>query len=431
MKILKNTRKGNTVSLEIEVSTEAISQALDRAFKKIVKKAKLPGFRPGKIPRDIFEKNYGKDSLVQEGLSDAVNVSYSEAIQDLKLDVIDYPKNVKIGEFKENEPVSFTCEVDVEPEVKLGKYKGLKVEQLPETASEEQVNDYVKKLQESVSGFAEADRAAQSDDIVRLHINAQIDGAVYDTWSRKNMGVKLGLGNFGEDFDHAIEGLAKGKSKQFSVTYSDDFAQKEVSGKTVDFDVEIVEVREKTLPELNDDFAIKASQNKFKTFEALKADIVEKLNDEQKCHSENSLKSAIIEQAVNNAKMDIPDIMIERETEQEKSQYEQSLKKSGVTIKQYLGMAGQSEDSFNTQLKDVATKRVQSELVLTAISVEEKIEATDKDLKEEIQKLVPSAKTDEEIAKYLERVNNTGFRDLIINRKTMDFLLDNAKITKK
>jgi len=431
MKVLKNKRKGNTVSLEIEASNDSINQALDRAFKKVVKQAKLPGFRIGKVPRDIFEKNYGTDMIVQEGLSDVVNVSYAKAIEELDLEVVDFPKNINVGEYKENDVVSFTCEVDVRPEVKLGKYKGIKADKLSENASDDQLNDHIKQLQESVADFAEADRGAAKDDIVRVHINATIEGAVHEAWSRKNMGVKLGLANFGEDFDKAVEGLKKTETKQFTVTYSDDFTQKDVTGKTVDFDIEIVEVREKKLPELTDDFAIKVSQNQFKTYDALKADFTEKMNTEQKRQSEDKLKSDIIEQVVKNATMDIPEAMIEREMENEKKQYEQSLKQSGADIKQYLAMTGQSEDDFNAQVKDVSTKRIQSELALEAVAVEEKVEATDKDIKEEIQKLVPDAKTDEEIAKYVERVNNTGFRQMIVNRKTLDFLLDNAKITKK
>jgi len=426
MKVLKNKRKGNTVSLEIETSTDIINDAFEQAFKKLVKQSKVPGFRKGKAPRTTFEKHYGKSVIVQEGLPNAVNQAYFKAVQELELDVVDYPKNVDIGEYKENEPLVFTCEVDVRPTVKVGKYKGLKVTQDPATVDAEKVNEQIKQLQENAAAYNEVDRPSQDEDIVRLNIKATLDGNVFDQWTRENMGVKIGLKNFGEDFDKEIIGLSKDEEKSFTVNYADDFSESQVAGKEVSFEIKLIETREKALPELNDEFAKKVS--KFETYDEFKKDLEDNLSKDIKEKSESKLKSDLIDLVIEDSKMDVPEGMINHEIENDLRYYEQTLSRSGGTLATYLQMMGQSEEEFKVQLREGALKRIQSELVIEEISKKETIEASDDDLKDEVRKMLPNLKDEKEIEEHLEKINNDGLKKMIIQRKTVDFIVSNAKI---
>jgi trigger factor len=430
-KVLKNKKKGYTVSLEIEISPETINTALDATFKRLSKSAKVPGFRKGKVPRNIFEKHYGKGVLIQEGLSDAVNMSYGEAIRDLDLQVVDYPKNVEIGEYADNKPVKFTCEVDVKPDVKLGKYKGLKVSKDPSEATEEQINQNIEQLQENFADFKESEEKSETDDMVTLAIKATQDGTEIEQWTKDAMTIKLGLKNFGEDFDNEIEGLKLNDEKSFNITFPEDYAKTEVAGKEVAFEVKVTEVRKKALPELDDAFAEKVSNGQIKTYKELKEDMVKRLNEQAEKNSEEKFRGDLIDLAADDAKVEIPASMVESEIDNDVRQYEQQITRSGGNLEQYLGLIGQSPEQFREQLRENAEKRVRAELVLTAIVEKEKIQVSDDDIKAEIKTLLPSADTDEKVEEEMKKINLEGFRQMLKQRKAVDVLIDNAKIAKK
>lgn len=430
-KVLKNKKKGFTVSLEIEISTDTINAALEATFKRLSKSAKVPGFRKGKVPRNIFEKHYGKGVLIQEGLSDAVNMSYGEAIRDLDLAVVDYPKNVEIGEYEDNKPVKFTCEVDVKPDVKLGKYKGLKVTRDPAEATDEQINQNIEQLQENFAEFTESEDKSETDDMVTLAIKATQDGEEIEQWTKDAMTIKLGLKNFGEEFDNEIEGLKLNDEKSFTITFPDDYAKTEVAGKEVAFDVKVTEVRKKALPALDDAFAEKVSNGQIKTYAELKEDMVKRLNEQAEKTSEEKFRGDLIELAADDAKVEIPAAMIESEIDADIRQYEQQISRSGGNLEQYLGLIGQSQEQFREQLRENAEKRVRAELVLTAIVEKEKVQVSDDDIKSEIKTLLPSADTDEKVEEEMKKINVDGFRQMLKQRKAVDVLIDNAKVSKK
>ena len=265
-KVIKNKKKGFTVSLEIEVSQETIERALEQTFKRVSKSARIPGFRKGKAPRNVFEKHYGKGVLLKDGISDAVNMGYAQAIQTLSLDVVDYPKNVEIGEYKENEPLIFKCDVDVKPDIKLGKYKGVKVSKDPDSVTDEQLNEQVKTLQDNAAEYEHSEEASSDGDMLTINISASVQGTHIDLWTKENMTLKIGLKNFGEDVDKEVIGLKPSETKSFEVTYPEDYAKEDVAGKLVSFSVTVVDVRKKQLPPLDDAFAEKVSNKKHSTF---------------------------------------------------------------------------------------------------------------------------------------------------------------------
>ena len=366
--------------------------------------------------------------IVQEATIDAVNEAYRNAINEIDLAVIDQPTNLDIKEYKENEPLTFTCDVEVKPEVKLGKYKGLKVEKKSDELDEKLVKDQINRMLENYAEYSETDREVKEEDVIRLDIKSVIDGKEFEQWTRENSGVKLGLGTYGEEFDKEVIGLKKEEEKTFTVTLPEDFNNKEAAGKTVEFTVKLREVREKKLPELTDDF-VKNSLKQYETVTEFETAIRDQLSEQIKKESQTKLHDDLVMGAVENAKLEIQDVLVEREIDQSIREFEMNLRQSGMNIDSYLKMTGKAKDSMRDDFKESAEKRVKAELVLEAISETEKIEVTEDDLKNEIKEWkIPNVSSDEEIDKYLNSINIESMKSMVKSKKTIHFLEENAKI---
>ena len=340
MKVVKSKRDGNTMTLEIEASHEELESKFDGAFKKVSKKASLPGFRKGKIPRKVFEREFGKGSIIQEAIYDVVNDSYKSAIDELKLKVIDYPKNVNIDDYKENKPVKFSCNVDVEPEIKLKKYKGLKVEFKEKKAEKDALQKEMDILIGMHATYESVNREAKDEDIVRFNATATIDEQAFDLWSRENQATRLGVKNYGESFDNELVGLQTGDKKTFDVTYEDDFKTTEVAGKTVHFDIEIKEVRERILPDVTDELVKKIDKNC-----ATVTEWKEKLQNELDSRFDNENKQqkeqVVFDKLIDENPVDIPAPMIDQEVNMSLMQFEYSIRQQGMDLKQYIYLFNQ------------------------------------------------------------------------------------------
>jgi trigger factor len=428
MRVLSSKRKGHTVSLEIEESTDNIEDAFTKAFKRLVKSSKIPGFRQGKAPRHVFEKHYGKKSIVNEAILDIVNDAYRNAIDELSLKVIDYPKNMDISEYQENAPLSFKCDVDVVPEVKLGKYKSLKVKKESADVSSDLVEQEINMLLEKYAEYKEVDRPAQDDDILRCNIKATFDDTVYAPWTRNNTAVRIGVGAHGKDFDTQLVGAEKGKTAKFEVSYEADHKLTDVAGKTVSFEIDIEGISEKQLPELDDAFAAKISE--FKTATELREKIKTSMEEESVRKSEEKLKVDLLDIVVENIKVDVPEAMVTREIDNSIKHLESQVKQSGSSLENYLSMTGKSMDALRTDVGKDAEKRVKSDLALDAIAEKETITAETTDIEEEIGKWnMPEYKSVSDLEKD-PRVDLENIKSIIRKRKTYDYLIDNAKISK-
>lgn len=429
MKVLKNKRKGYTVSLEIEESHEAMEGALEQAFKKYRKQAQLPGFRKGKITRSMFEKHFGKEMLVDDALNNVVNDAYRKAIEELDLPIVDYPTDLNVGEYKENQPITFSLNVDVEPEVKLGKYKGVKVKVEQDTVSDEDVE---KEIEATLDRFGEFDTTADSakmQDILRFHMKATLEGEEYELWTRENAGCRLGLGSYGEAFDTELEGTNKEDKKQFSVTYPDDFQNTDVAGKKVDFEIQVLDIRRKTLPELTDEFVKEKLEDDVNTVAELKGNIRKKKEDELSQQNETKVREAVLDEVTDNAKMEVPKGMIEREIENNMRMLENQLRQSGLDLAKYAELMQKDLESMKEEMRPTAETRVKRGLAVKAICDKEKIEATDEDLNAEIEKWnSPKFKSIDDL-KTNSPVPLDDLRASIAEEKTIKMLVSNAKIS--
>lgn len=431
MKVLKSKQKDNTCFLEIEVGQDSFTTSMDKVFKDIVKHAKVPGFRKGKVPRNVFEKHYGKDILLKDAITDAVNASYLSAIDELKLDVVDYPKNVDIAEYKADTPITFSCEVDVKPEIKVDKYKGIKLEKESTDISEDLIDAQIKHLLNSHVEYKVVDRAIEKEDLLKVNIKATIEGEEFSRWTKQNVGVGVGSSIFSPKFDENLVGKNANEELSFSVNYDDDYYLKDVAGKKVDFTATVTEVKGKNLPELTEEFLKKVTNDQFSTEKDLRKNIRTSLEEQKNKDVEEKSKIDLIEAILEKNKFDIPEGMIHHEMNIDKRYYENTLKQSGSTIDQYLAMMKQTLEDFEAQLKEGATKRVQSQLIIEGVARKEKIEASDDDVSSEIKTLKPNVETDEQIQDELKKINVEGLKNLIVERKVFEFLIDHAKIKVK
>ena len=429
MKILKSKRTNNTVSLEIEVSLEILEQGIAKAFNSMVKQAKVPGFRSGKVPRNVFEKHYGKEILLKDGITEAVNIAYLQAIQEENLDVVDYPQNLSIDEYKENEPLKFTCDVDVKPEIKVDKYKGIKVEKESIVISDDVIQTQLQQLQNSAVEYKLVERAVQKEDLIKANIIASIEGESFSKWTKESVGIGVGTSIFSEKFDENLVEKKANEELAFSVEYENEYHLKEVAGKKVDFKVIITEVKEKSIPEITDELVAKLTQ--FKTTIELKENIKTSLEAQRKNEVDEKLKIDLIDSIIEKTIFDIPESMLKYELEQDKAYFAATLKQSGGTIETYLKMTQQSEEEFNKQLITNTEKRVKQQLIIDAIEKKEGITADDNDIKEEIQRMKPEATTDEKIAAERKKINENGLIQMIKQKKVFDFLIEHAKIVEK
>ncbi len=427
MKVVKSKRNGNTMSLEIEATHEELEAKFDGAFKKVSKKASLPGFRKGKIPRKIFEREFGKGSIIQEAIYDVVNDSYKSAIDELELKVVDYPKNVDIEDYKENKPVKFSCEVDVEPEIKLKKYKGLKVEFKEKKAEKDALQKEMDILIGMHATYESVESEAKDNDIVRFDATAKIDNEPFELWSRENQATRLGVHNYGEPFDAQLVGLQKGDKKTFSVSYENDFKTADVQGKTVDFDIEIKEVRERILPEVNDELVKKIDKD-CSSVDAWKEKLQQELDGRFDNENKQQKEQVVFDALIAENPVEIPNGMIDQEVNMSLMQFEYSIRQQGMDLKQYMQITNKTEEDLRNDLKGSSQKRIHLRKLIESIIDKEKIEVSDDDILAEIQSW-----NDEKI-KTIADVESSKSHDLttlknnLLDQKVRGFIIDSAKI---
>ncbi len=428
MRVVSAKRDGNTVKLEIETPFDAIVAAQDGAFKRLVKSAKIPGFRPGKAPRSIYEKYYGKSSLIQEAVLDAVNDAYQAAVRDQDLKVIDMPKNVDISEYEDNKPVLFKCEVEVVPEVKLGKYTGIKLKKDATEVSDDTLNEQITAKQEMYAEYLPVEHEVQDGDIIRCDIQATIDGVTYETWSRSNMGLKVGTAQFGPDVDKEVIGLKKGDSKDITSTFADDYSNPDVAGKTVAFSLTLVEVLERKLAELTPEFIEKVS--KFKSLEEWKSSIRAELETKASQAADEKLKADLMDAILADIKMDVPTVLVEREIDHMLRLFDRQMRQSGMSFEAYLTYAGKKIEEVREEVRESAEKRVKTELALDAVAQKENIVVDDEEFDAEVLKWqLPNVASLEDFRKTASTLDVENIRDSIRIKKTYDYLLAQAKIS--
>ncbi|MFD1358387.1 trigger factor [Fictibacillus halophilus] len=420
--------EGNQGVLTVEVEASEVDTALDQAFKKVVKKVNVPGFRKGKMPRRLFEQRFGVESLYQDALDILLPKAYGDAVEETGIEPVDRPE-VDIEKMEQGSNLVFTAKVIVKPEVKLGEYKGLEVEKTETEVTDEDVQNELTRLQEQQAELVvKEDGAIENGDTVNLDFEGFVDGEAFEGGKAENYSLEIGSGSFIPGFEEQLVGEKAGAEKDVNVSFPEEYHAEELAGKPAVFKVKIHDIKSKQLPELNDEFA-KEAEGDAETLEDLKKELRTKLEESKKQEAENQTRETVIEKASENAEIEIPEAMVNTELDRMVQEFGQRLQMQGMNLDLYYQFSGTSEEALREQMKEDAQKRVRTNLVLEAIVEAENIEVSEEEIDAELNKMAEMYKMEVEQIKQMLAMqggNDAVAADLKV-RKAIDFLVENSK----
>ncbi|WP_042345539.1 trigger factor [Bacillus massiliigorillae] len=417
--------EGNRGVLTVEVAADKVSEGLDAAFKKVVKQINVPGFRKGKMPRQMFEQRFGVESLYQDALDFILPEAYANAVVEAGIDPVDRPE-IDVENMAKGETLVFKATVTVKPEVKLGEYKGLEVEAVSVEVTEEDVNNELAKMQQRFAELVVKEEGkAENGDTVVIDFEGFVDGEAFEGGKAENYSLELGSNSFIPGFEEQVVGLEAGQEKDIEVSFPAEYHAAELAGKPAVFKIKLHEIKTKQLPELDDEFA-KDADEEVETLAALKEKTQKNLEESKKVEAENTVRDSVLEQASANAEIDVPEVMVETEVDRMVQEFEQRLSMQGMNLELYFQFSGQDEAALKGQMKEEAEKRVRMNLVLEAIVKAENIEVSEEDVNAEIAKMAEMYNMDvENIKKALGSLE--GLQADLAVRKAVDFLVENSK----
>ncbi|HDG4273143.1 TPA: trigger factor [Staphylococcus aureus] len=418
-------KEGNEGLLTVTVPAEKVNKALDQAFKKVVKKINVPGFRKGKVPRPIFEQRFGVEALYQDAIDILLPDAYGEAIDETDIKPVAQPE-VSVTQIEKGKDFIFEATVTVEPEVKLGDYKGLEIEKQETELSDDELQE---AIDHSLGHLAEMvvkeDGVVENGDTVNIDFSGSVDGEEFEGGQAEGYDLEIGSGSFIPGFEEQLEGMKVDEEKDVVVTFPEEYHAEELAGKEATFKTKVNEIKFKEVPELTDEIAneLDAEAN---TVDEYKENLRKRLAEQKATDAENVEKEEAITKATDNTTIDIPEAMVNTELDRMVSEFAQRIQQQGLDLQTYFQISGQDETQLREQMKDDAEQRVKTNLTLTAIAEAEKIEATDEDIDKELEKM------SKQFNISVEDIKNTlGNTDIIKNdvriQKVIDLLRGNAK----
>ena len=379
----------NMAKLTIEVSAEDVEKALQAAYLKERSRISLPGFRKGKVPRQMIEKMYGPEVFYDEAANHMISEAYGKAYEECELEIVSQPK-VAITQLEKGKPFIFTAEVAVKPEVTLGEYKGLKVDKVSTRVTQKEVDEEIDRERERSARTIEVtDRPVQDKDQVILDFEGFVDGVAFEGGKGENYPLTIGSGAFIPGFEEQLIGAEIGKETEINVTFPEEYQAKELAGKEAVFKCTVHEIKAKEIPELDDEFVSDVSEES-ETVDAYKAEVKAKIKERKEREGRQKKEDQAVEQAVANAQIDIPDPMIDLQTKQMADDFARRIMQQGMSLEQYFQFTGLSEEKMMEEFRPQAEKRIRTRLVLEAVVAAENIEVSDERLDEELKKMADS-----------------------------------------
>ncbi|MFD1171384.1 trigger factor [Oceanobacillus picturae] len=426
MSVKWEKQEGNEGVLTFEVSAETFDKGLDQAFKKVSKDVQIPGFRKGKIPRKIFENRFGVEALYQDAVDIVLPEAYISAVEEAGIDPVAQPE-IDIETIEQGQPLVFTAKVTVKPEVTLGEYKGLEVEEQSVEVTDEDVNHELEhQRQHHAELIVKEEGSVEEGDTVVMDFEGFLDGEAFEGGKGENHSLEIGSGQFIPGFEEQLVGKTPGEETEIEVTFPEDYHAEELAGKKATFKVKLNEVKAKELPELDDEFA-KDVDEEVETLEELKSKKKEELEAQRKQDAENQTRETLIEKASENAQVEIPEAMVNTELDQMVKEFEQRLQMQGMTMEMYSQFSGQDESALKEQMKEDAEKRVKTNLTLEAIVNEENLEVTEEDVEAELEKMASMYGTELDQLKQMLGGNTDAVTGDLKMRKAIEFLVENSK----
>ncbi|AYE35052.1 trigger factor [Clostridium septicum] len=416
----------NVVKFEVTVEAKKFQEALNKAYNKNAKHFNVPGFRKGKVPMAIVKKYYGVGVLIEDAVNFAIESSYPEVLKENNIIPVDYPK-VDILTAEEGKDFVYTAEVTIYPEVQLGEYKGLKVEKASYSVSEDEVNAKLKEMQEKNARIeSKEDGAIEKGNLAVIDFKGYVDGEAFQGGEGSDYTLEIGSGTFIDNFEDQLVGAKTGDKVEVNVTFPENYGKEELNGKPAKFEVTVKDIKVKELPELDDEFAKEVSE--FDTLAEVKEDITKKLEEANKAREEKEYEEAIISAVVANAKIDVPEVMINKEIDSMVKNLEQRLQYQGLTLEQYFQFTGTDASKMRDYMKENAEKKVRTDLVLEAVEKAENIEVTEEELRtraEEVAKMYSAG--DEKMINLLLENQKEALTTDVKAGKTVKFLVENNK----
>lgn len=416
----------NMAKLTIEVAPEELEKAIEGAYQKNKSKISVPGFRKGKVPRQMIERMYGKEVFYEDAVNALIPEAYEKAVDECEEEIVSSPK-IEVAQVEAGKPFIFTAEVALKPEVKLGKYKGVKVEKADTEVTDEEVDKEIDKERESnARNIDVTDRAVKDGDIVTLDFEGFVDGTAFEGGKGENYPLTIGSGTFIPGFEEQLVGAEIGKETEVNVTFPEDYQAEDLKGKAAVFKCTVKEIKEKELPTLDDEFASEVSE--FETLAEYKADVKGRLEERKAKAAREAKEAAVIEEIIKDSDMEIPEAMIETQQRQMIDEFAQRIQMQGLTLEQYFQFTGASYDQMIEQVKPQAEKRIQSRLVLEAVAAAEKIEATEEDYEEELKSMAEAYQMEvDKVKELLPEKSVQQIKEDIAVKKAAEFVVDNAK----
>lgn len=411
----------NMVKLTIEASAEELDAAIEKAYQKNKGKIAIQGFRKGKAPRAVIEKMYGAGVFYEDAANALIPVAYDAAIKESDLEIVSQP-DINVIQIEKGKPFIFTAEVAVKPEVTLGDYKGIEVEKIDVTVSDEDVNNELDRVREQNSRtITVEDRAIENNDIAVIDFEGFVDGVAFEGGKGTDYSLVIGSHSFIDTFEEQLVGKKAGEEVDVNVTFPEDYQAQELAGKPALFKVTVKEIKVKELPELNDEFAQDVSE--FESLEEYKADVKKNLEEKKHAAAMSSKEETVVDKVIENATMEIPEPMIETQVRQMADDFARRIQQQGLSLEQYFQFTGMDPKKFLESIRPQALKRIQSRLVLEAIVKAENIEVSEEELNKELEGMAAAYKMELDKLKELmsDRDKETMSMDIAV-QKAVDLI---------
>lgn len=416
----------NMAKLTIEVSVEDFEKAVEVAYQKNKGKIEVPGFRKGKVPRKMIEQMYGKEVFFEDAANEVIPEAYEKAYDECEEEIVSAPK-IEVTQIEAGKPFIFTAEVALKPEVKLGKYKGIKVDKVAVEVTEEEVNEAIEtERKNSARTVSVEDRPIKDGDTTVIDFEGFVDGVAFEGGKGENYPLTIGSHSFIDTFEEQLIGKSINDEVEVNVTFPEDYHAEELKGKPALFKVTIKEIKENQLPELDDEFAEEVSA--YDTFAEYKESVKKNLEEKKEADAKNAKEEAVVEAIIADAEMEIPEAMIATQQRQMVDEFAQRLAMQGLSMEQYSQFTGMTAAAMMEQVKPQAEKRIKSRLVLEAVVEAEKIEVSDAEYEEELAKMAEAYKMEvEQIKEIMDDERAVEMKKDMAIQKAVEFVVANAK----
>lgn len=415
----------NMVKLVIECSAEEFEAGLNKAYNKDKNKITVPGFRKGKAPRKMIEKLYGAEVFFEDAANAIIPESYANAADESKLEIVSQPK-ISVVQLEQGKPFIFAAEVAVKPEVELGTYKGVEVAKADAEVTDADLEDELKKVQEQNSRtITVEDRAVKDGDMTVIDFEGFVDGVAFEGGKGENYPLTIGSHSFIDNFEEQLIGMNIGDEREINVTFPEEYHAEELKGKAATFKVSVKEIKEKQLPELDDDFAQDVSD--FDTLAEYKEDLKKTLAERKANEAKGKKEDEAIAKIVESSNMDIPEAMVNTQVNKMVEDFAQRLQQQGLSIEQYFQYTGMTAEQIVEEMKPEAVKRIQTRLVLEAVAKAEDIQVSDEEFDAELQKMADMYKMElDQIKEFMGEFEGKQIRSDIAIQKAVDLIVDSA-----